>query len=281
MRSVIIQVMKIVSTGKTISTPEFRDKKRRVHRRRLIIFSSLIFAFIVLVVMLLRLERFQIQTIVVSGALVTGSDKVTSAVEEALSGRYFWLLPKRSAPIYPNGQVEAELARRFPRFSSVSLALNGFNELDAEVVEREPFALYCADVCYFLDKEGFIFDYSPTFSEGVYFVYASEVPPLNPLGTRFVPPEEFAALSKFIEKIDALGILPRLLTISLSDARLQLEDGGEIIWRRGTDFAHVQSNFESFLGSKEIKGEKDFWQRLETLDLRTGNKVFYRFREGQ
>ena len=151
--------MKIVSTGSTLSSSEFHEKKKKARRRRLYIYIAGILALLALLTALSRQERFLISEVEVDGAKAVSQDEVVSIVQSRLGGYYLWLLPRSNFLIYPRRDIKKSLFREFPRFASIDLALEGTRLLSIVVVEREPFALYCASAllpenafqCYFLD----------------------------------------------------------------------------------------------------------------------------------
>ena len=255
----------------------------------------MIFGFLFLIlliggVLVSRAKSLQISTIEVSGALVTGSAPVEAVTKDMLSGYYLWLIPRANFFLYPRGALEKVLLRKFPRFSSVSIEVKGLQTLQISAIERQPFALYClpggalaksgaTGACSFLDESGFIFDTAPTFSEGVYFAYSSALPIEAPLGKEFLPATEFRLLSGFIEKLQELNVKPLSFTLSQDEENLILVGGAVLKWNRESDLSRIFSNLEAFLSSDAIKGQKDFWNKLLVLDLRTENKVFYTFRE--
>ncbi|MDO8424293.1 MAG: hypothetical protein Q7S54_01635, partial [bacterium] len=211
--------MKIVSTGSTLSSPEFLEKRNKARRRRTTFWIAGILALLVIAVIISRREEFLISEVSVSGAIVVKEEDIALAVEAIISGHYLFLVPKGNALIYPGGQIEKKLLQAFPRLSAVAASLEGMRLLRIDAAEREPFALYCssalspedASECYFLDDNGFIFDEAPSFSGSVYFIYA-KVPPLpEPVGREFLPTEEFKPLSQFIGSLEDLGIEPLAL----------------------------------------------------------------------
>lgn len=270
--------MKIVSTGRTISTTEYLAKKMKARRQRLYIASGAFFVLVIAAVFILRLESLQITETVAEGVPATGALAVEARAEDVLSGSYLWLVPKTNAFLYPKTKLERTLAREFPRLSSVAVSLEGSHVLKIEGVERKPFATYCSDTCYFLDETGFIFDVSPVFSEGVYFVYRVDPPLEQPLGRELVPQPEFESLAAFVARVGRLDVEPRSLRLSQAEGRLALAGGAVIVFSRGADTETLARSLESFLESEPIKAEKYFWQRVSTLDMRTENKVFYSFR---
>jgi hypothetical protein len=279
--------MKIVSKGNTLFSAETYDKKREERKRKfLLIFSGLLIVFVALI-LASQVEQFQIKEVEVEGAQVITEDEVEKSVKETLSGRYFWLVPKSNALLYSGEEIRENLLREFPRFSAVELSLDGAQTLVAYVAERDPFALYCpsatrpenASSCFFLDDTGFIFDEAPAFSGVVYFVYALADPLEDPEGKQFMPEDEFRSLSIFIEGIKTLGFEPMAVEVSDRERRLMLPAGATITWNADDNLTHLYANLEAFMNSETIQADKNFIDRVFSLDLRTENKVFYRFRE--
>ncbi len=274
--------MKIVSRGNTISTTEYLEKKQKARRKRIYIYVCVFFALLIILILLSRIQKIRIHEVSVAGTEIIDTEAVSAAVQEGLSGYYFYLVPKNNFLVYPNGKIERALAEQFPRLSHINLSLSGSQALMVDAIEREPFALYCmavdSNTCYFVDKEGFVFDFAPSFSAGVYFVYTKE-DFTDPLGEALLPTAEFQSLSTFVSGLPSLGLNSLSLQIREGEYRLNLKNGGKVLWPREADLAHIFSNLESFLKSPEIKSQPDFLEKISTLDLRTENKVFYTFRE--
>ncbi len=278
-------MVKIVSTGRTLSLIEYHEKRKRIKRKRSLIFLGIVLVLLIALVFASRLEKLRIQNVSVSGSQVISPEKVTAVVEDLLSGHYLWLVPHDNALFYPKGTIETVLARKFPRFSSIAVSLQDLQTLEVLVAEREPFALYCSETtpssggCYFLDEEGYIFDEAPTFSSGVYFIYSPESHDPEPLGKAFLPTTEFRALYHFIDELKTLGITGTELEVQETDFAVTFNGAGRVMWSREAELPLIFSNLEAFLNAEEIRAQADFLERVETLDLRTENKVFYTFRE--
>ena len=273
--------MKIVSSGRVLNSPAFYQKKKKKRQIRFILLSLGCLALLSSLVYLSRQERFLITEVTILGEDVVDKDKIVQTTERLLSGHYLWIIPRANAFIYPRRAIEENLLKEFPRFKSVDLNLSRSRTLLVSVEERTPFALYCADAsqCYFFDEDGFIFADAPSFSGNVYFIYRIEVPITEPLGQRFLSPEEFQPLPKFIQELSTLGISSLALEVGEAEYRLVLDNSGKIIWQRDSDLAIVYANLEAFLLDETIQAQNNFLDRILYLDLRTTNKVFYKFRE--
>ena len=271
--------MKIVSSGRVLNSAAFYKKKKRRKRLQFILIFIGVLEIIFSLIYFFRQEQFLITTIVVTGENVIAKEEITQTVRHLLDGYYLWIIPRANTFIYPRQTIEQNLTEAFPRLKSIDLNVDELRTLILTVEERAPFALYCVgDKCFFLDKEGLIFAPAPSFSAGVYFIYRTEDLIENPIGKRFVTPEEFGSLLKFMETLSILNIRPSTLEIGIDDYSLFLSDGGRIIWRRGDDLLFIRSNLEAFLSDDSIRAQSDFLKKILYLDLRTENKVFYKFK---
>ena len=273
--------MKIVSSGRVLNSSGFYKKKQR-RRRVQLVFVSI--GFILLISSLIyfsRHERFQVGEVVVLGEEVADREKIISTTKESLTGYYLRIIPKANAFLYPRRAIKENLFKEFPRFKSVDLNVKD-RTLLVELDERTPFALYCTNTslseCYFIDEDGFIFAPAPSFSGVVYFLYILKDPVENPLGKRFMTIEEFRPLPRFIETLAVLNIYPVALEIGDDEYSLVLASGGKIIWRRDNNLALVYANLEAFLSDDNIRAQDGFLDKILQLDLRTENKVFYKFK---
>ena len=257
-------------------------------RRRLQTLWTLgIITVLIIVIIVSRQEKLLIVDVEVAGAKVVREEKVVTRTKEIISGYYLGMVPKRNALVYPGGKVEERLMIEFPRFSAVATSLDGLKLLRIDVAEREPFALYCpaitrsedATSCYFLDDQGFIFDSAPLFSGAVYFIYTREPALEEPMGKQFMSPSEFGALGHFIESLPLLGVEPVAALVTEEEFIILLTGEARLKMGRKSDLELMYSNLSAFLNDEAIKAQTDFMQKISELDLRTENKVFYRFRE--
>ena len=271
--------MKIVSSCRVLNSREFYEKKKRRRRIQLMLLSIGFLSILSSLAYLSRQERFLIIEVTIQGENVIDKEEIAQTAKGLLDGYYLWIIPRANALIYPRRAIKQSLIEEFPRLKSVNLNLGERQKLLITVEERAPFALYCISECFFLDEEGFIFVPAPSFSSGVYLIYTTQNPVENPVGRRFLTVEEFKSLSKFLETLAALGTRPSTLEVGDSEYHLSLSNDGQIIWLRDSDLALVRSNLEAFLSADAIRAQDNFFDKILYLDLRTENKVFYKFKE--
>ncbi|MBI2673675.1 MAG: hypothetical protein HYX23_00080 [Candidatus Zambryskibacteria bacterium] len=271
--------MKIVSSGRVINSAGFYQKKKKRRRIKFALVLIGVLTIVFTLIYLSRLEKFLITAVMITGENVADREEMTQAVQSLIDNHYLWMIPRANAFIYPRRAIKQSLIEKFPRLRSVDLNLDKFQTLVINVEERMPFALYCIeDECFFVDKGGFIFAPAPSFSNGVYFVYSTEEPIGNPIGKQLIPAENFESLLGFIKILPTLNLQPTAMKITADDYNLLLPNGGQLIWRRGDDPVLLHSNLEAFLSDDSIKAQKDFLKKVLYLDLRTTNKVFYKFK---
>ena len=99
------------------------------------------------------------------------------------------------------------------------------------------------------------------------------------MGKQFMSPSEFGALGHFIESLPLLGVEPVAALVTEEEFIILLTGEARLKMGRKSDLELMYSNLSAFLNDEAIKAQTDFMQKISELDLRTENKVFYRFRE--
>lgn len=271
--------MKIVGSDKAIRSPEFHKRKLREKRFKVALVVAILAIIFVGPVLLLRNARFLIASVSVAGNDVTPKSEIESVVEENLAGAYAWVLPKKSAVLYPRASIERELLEKIPRFSSAEVSLDGARAVAVEVTERKPQALYCEGSekprCFFIDDTGYIFSEAPEFSGEVYIQYRTEPALEKPVGTQLFEPSVFEKLELFLYNLKVLDIAPETVIRVGDEYELRQPAGPLVKWREDQDLERLLVDFESFLHNSGLK--KADIERMSYIDLRFDSKVFYRF----
>lgn len=267
--------MRLVGSKRAVRTPEFHKRQERRRKFNLVVYGIIVVVLLISPVFILRSSKQLVSQIdVVSGT--TSGVALKSLVERDISGSYFGLFPKRSAFLVPKETIVADVLKAFPQLASATVSRNGLNALKLETVERTPSALYCSDKCYFVDETGFIFDEAPSFTPGVYSVFRSNPVLDNPVGQTLLTAEELKTLESFYTNLPRLSITPLYIQLSSTEVRIYVDGGAYLVWNRDQAPTDVFSNLETVLANKVIKLAD--LSTLEYIDLRFGEKVFYRFK---
>lgn len=253
--------------------------------------------FIVAVfIYILRLPSLNIENISVTSGGVTDEAEILSLIEEEIAGKYLWLIPESSVFFYPKSRIENRIIRQFARIYNLDLSIMQNRSLAVSFSEREEKYIWCretpdltdapatAEPCYFLDGVGYIFAEAPYFSGDVYFkFYGGLGEGQTPVGSVLME-ERFVEYTALIDTLKGMGIEPIGLHIRQSgDARVLLDRAAngnqpEIILKTDSDFTKLAENLQSALAAEPLMSSfKNKYSSLLYIDLRFGNKVYYKF----
>lgn len=265
-----------------------RHKKLLEKRKAFALWGSLILAsFFVLVGVLSWFsgnEKVVIAEIEARGNSVVSGEEIVSMVREEMAGKYLWLFRKDNSFLYPREMIKERILSEQKRISEADVYLNNLASLVVSVTERKPAYLWCGPEyseeenkksCFFMDRDGYIFASAPYFSGDVFFEWygPTEEKSENPIGDRFLPYTEFKKLVSFREAISALGLkTTHLTTRADGDYALALKDSGSILFNSDQEFDALLGNLDSAIGALAK------YKELEYIDLRFGNKIFYRYK---
>lgn len=278
--------MKIIGNKKALHTPEFHKKKQREKRIRVTLISIVILIIIVVPILILRNQHFLINAIKIKGNVVTKSEELQAIVANDLAGNYLWVIPRSNALLYPKQKIIRDLMQNEPRLKFIEVKLFSPKSLVVSVSERIPLALYCKDIantstptsCYFIDASGFIFSEAPAFSGGVYFVYSSDPLIDTPLRVQYLDSKKFKELDVFINSLGDIGLYPKVFVLKNAEYHLILSNGAVIMWKETQNLDQVHSNLSSFVEGDSFQKDKNNINNILYIDLRFGNKIFYKYR---
>lgn len=290
------------------------EKKTRAYvaRRRLrglyaalgcMVFAALLAGMIAA----LRHPRARLSEIAVSGLEAISEQSVRDAVARELAGSYAFVIPRGSFFLTRPRTLAAMLERAIPRIKTAAVVKEFPDTLRVSVLERSPWGIMCQEairsevggrrsetgtgsenpplstlhslpsVCVYIDETGFAFEPAPHSSGSLVIKVRSDGPP-PAVGAHAVEPglmERFRFLGGETERVAGTRVVEyRLLSGVPSEIRTLTEEGFEVIFRRDDDFENVFRVLDRVL-RHEIREKRP---RLEYIDLRFGNKVFYKLR---
>jgi cell division septal protein FtsQ len=266
---------------------ELKKNRRIALRNKIIFFFSLAVAILLGLGFLSRLSVLNIKEVSVVGNVVVDTEDIQKVVDDTTSGYYFWLFPKTNIFLYPKNKINENLSTEFRRLKDISFNLKNNGVLEINLAEREGVYIWCGvdfpqnsekEECLFIDKDGYTFDEAPYFSGEVYFkFYGSMFETYSPM---------FSELIKLKENLEQIGLKPVALLakegedmkILLSSARGD-EKNPEITLRIDSDLEKLAENLQAALDTEPLKTDiKTKYSLLEYIDLRYGNKVYYKFK---
>lgn len=275
---------------------ELKKRRRRVLLNKFLICISFSLVIVVALVFLSRIPSINIKEINVTGSKVIDSELVKSSIREALTGNYFFFFPKTNIFFYSKSDIENKLHEEFKRIKDIQISVKEKQTMEVTISERVALYTWCGEVppkseeeiteCYFLDDSGYIFSEAPYFSGEVYFKFYGKVDLKDEslLGSTFSP-EDFNKLSTFKESLEDIGLHPASLykkdkeevRVFLPKGKLSFI-GPEIIFKIDSDLEILMENLDTALRTEPLLSNfKNKYSSLEYIDLRLGNKVYYKF----
>jgi hypothetical protein len=251
-------------------------KQRRVQRLKIMAVVFVIILSIFLLSLASKVEGFKIKYIEITGNDTLSTQEVEEMILKDLKGNYLKLFSRANILIYPKDRIYNDLKDNFKRIKEVEIKFDDLESIRVNIKEREPQAVWCREEedCYFLDNTGYIFDKAPLFSGNVYFKYYGnlEEDKKTILGKMFLNEDQFEKNSWLLNKLEDDNLsLKQLVVLENGDYEIWFAGEGKIIFNPSQDFEELLENIQTILNSEELQGKK-----FEYIDLRFGNRIFYK-----
>lgn len=284
-----------------LNTPrleELKRKRRRVLRNKIILFTFVFLIVFIGLNYLSRIPALSVKSVEVHGASILDPKNLTDEVQSILDSRFI-LFSKKNVFFYPKKKIEKILSD-IPRIKSFDVHRENFNNLVIDIVERDSKYTWCGDTlpeensnlkdnkCYFMDGDGYIFDEAPYFSGNVYFKFfgKTEHDIDTPAGSSFLP-GTFNDFLSFKSNLEMMGLkLSALLLKDDGDMELYLTSNSalpntpKIIFKSEAELERVAENLQAVITTEPFATDFDKkYDSLLYIDLRFGNKVYYKFND--
>src|SRR3989344_7136850 len=270
----------------------YKNKRQNslvVRRRRKLMITGVLI-LIIFVTTILGLSWFLsqpfivINNLVVSGNLLIATDDILAVTKKIITDSYFGLFAKSNIFFYPSKTIKKTLAATFPAIKNIHGNLENWQTLKLSVEERTPFGLWCQSVdttaCFYLDDNGLIFSAAAVFSDNIFLKFTGgEInASSSPLGKNFLPSDEFRRVSFFLDSLVPFGLIPIVFEANPNEYRIYSKNGGWLIINTADDLSQVLENLENIFRSDNFKKALARSGVIDYIDLRYGNKFFYKFK---
>jgi len=255
---------------------ELRKKKRKSLALQLVIFGALFIGIFVGIGYLAQAASLNVKTVTILGNIAVEESEVENLVREELSGKYLWLYPKTNFLLYPKHKIKTRLASEFKTFRDIDIEIKEDQTMEVRVSEREGKYLWCqssGEPCYFMDETGYVFAEAPYFSGNIYFKFFGLIDD-GPLGSYYAE-SNFKKLTEFREEIAKLALNPSAMYADSENFELRTSLGIKIYLKEDFNSTKSAENLRLILGSDELKKRS---ADLDYIDLRYGNKVYYKLK---
>jgi cell division septal protein FtsQ len=232
-----------------------------------------------IVVGLSYLPFLQIRGVEVSGTKTLATSTIAGYIESQIAGAYLLVIPKRNIFIYPKRAIADGLLKRFPELRAADVHAKNFHTIAADVVEREPKALWCqGGSCYLMDQDGVVYAYAPADAQSSFVRYSGHTEGAL-LPRQYLTPEKFESLFALADAVSQKVPDSPVETVAVdsnNDAEATLSNGFVLKFALGDAGGDVFERFVLALASGPFAEHAlgDF----EYLDLRFGDKLYYKLK---
>lgn len=275
-------------------TPHLARKKRRRKLARIVSFFLVVMsALFGLALYGLYRPAVSISRVQISGTEVLNPGEIEKVVLEELGGKYWRIFPKKSTFFYPKTDLMGKLKKDFKRIDKIDIKRDGFTGIAISLSERPEHYLWCGrdfvqnrthlDDCYFADSGGYIFSKAPYYSGDIFLEFYG---PLtlgsnsSPISGTILPEDEFGKLMLFRAGLTEMNFVPTKILLNLDgDYEIYFSGGGKILATGKNDLSKNIEYLKLAIATDPLKTKIETSRAdLDYLDLRFGNKVFYRFK---
>jgi len=256
-------------------------KKRNERRTKKTFWSFLFLALIVgALAFLSRLDSLQIKEMIATDTQFIDRYALADLFQSEISGNYFGLFPKSSYILFSRNDLEKKIKEKFSSVEIVEVKGQGFHAASIQIQEYQPVAFWCSEgeksKCYLMNKLGVIFANEPVAHSYIlprfYNVLSGEVLGLNYLNT-----DIFSSMLNILNGLPELGIDPvSVRTEDNSTFRIDTKQGLYLL-------IDIHDALDNALPNLKTIIEKDTLNKAQLgnllyIDLRFGNKVFYKIK---
>ena len=270
---------------------DFLASSRKLRRKRLIlkaVFVAIIFmAVFAGIVAFFRMPYLQVEKIEVEGNSLVDGDGLIEKVKEKLEGKYFGLFPKTNIFIIPKSKILGETPQEIRRIKNITLEKKYFGAIALKIEERSNSALYCkTENCAYADENGFIFEKAPYFSGTVFLKLidqrSSEKTLARPadgvedfIGSNLIDESEFKKILEFAGLAVKIGNgTTEVILKNENIYEFYTKEGWKIILNDKNEPKSAYLNLVTALDANI----KDKRTKLDYIDLRLGNKIYFKYR---
>lgn len=271
------------TASRTLSKPQRLRARRRKQRAVMFAFCLLGASSIIGSLGLISyVDRLAIKDVAVNGAQQLDSASLTASVQTALESTRWKIFANRNIFLYPESDIEKKLASEFPRIKEVELSRPSLlaQAVVVALEEREPNAMWCkGEECFFMDAGGFIFAVQNDFQTPMtpYVFRGGLLPQTDIIGQTFLRgrlPEAF----RFMELLKAVGYQPQGITVeNEKDFSVPLTDAFTLRVLFDVEGEKIIRDLSLALEADTVR---DRVSELEYVDMRFGNRVYYKFKGG-
>jgi cell division septal protein FtsQ len=231
-------------------------------------------AVIVGIIFLLRADFLQVKNLAVIGTQEVSQTQIKIAVQNYLAGNKFFVIPKSNIFFINKNQLAGVLLSDFTRIEKVNINKQFFDKgIEFNISERSSDFLWCNSECYFMTKNGLVFQSQPTLASRDKIIFTGILQG-DPLMKNFATSEQMQKYLKFIDAFKNAQIEIISINVESEDKATVKTNIGDIIFNpQDSDIVISAQNAIVLVNNLKAKNPSI---RFNYIDTRFGNKMFYK-----
>lgn len=275
--------------------PHHRDRKIspiRVRRRKIRLYLALgaivLLASMVYVVHWISyMPRLSIAAIEVKGAQQLEPSLVRAYADSVVDDGSYHYFSRSNILLYPREALEKGIVDSFPRLNTAAVSRDGLlgQILTITVTERTPFGMWCKSLdqaeCFAMDERGYIFTVATSsdtvrYAQPYLFTGGVASTSASVIGQIFAPGHVPGILALLRLLSQSGDLTPTSVSVQDDqDFSVRFTQGFILKASYGGNPSTLSRNIRLVLGSDALKGKAS---ELEYIDLRFGNRVYYKLK---
>lgn len=262
-----------------IQSTYYKPKKKKKNRKPFLWAAVGLIVVLGIIYVILFLPFWKIKKVEANGTEKVSSAELISAVGEYLGGFKLAKILKGNYLFFSEKKLAEYLKGNFPGLKEISVNKKLPPGLIVKARDRQKVMVYCGrEQCFFLDEDGIAFESAPEIYGGLNVVLKDNS------GRETQPGNKMIEVSLINFMLKAQKVIINDLNMSLvnfeignyptSDVNVEMPEGWKIMLDSKLSLQEQISALKKVLDDK-IKDQRN---RLEYIDLRIGNRVYYKFK---
>ncbi len=255
-----------------------KRKKQKIKKIKIYLCFALVLILITAGILLLRLPTFQIQEVKIDGNVFVSKKEIEQKANDVLNKNILWVIPYRNIFIFPKAELRESIQSN-PAITSIKITKDLFHTLRIEIQEQEKEMIYCTSPekteCFYINKQGFIYAKVEEIiiPEQEVIIYSEKGS--KKLRDILVDEKVYIDIVLFVKNLARQDIRIKEVYIKFDDTVEFISlDNTRLITSIFDEYKKDFANLIALFDQQVIT--KDQLSTIEYIDLRFGNKVFYK-----